>query len=138
MRIELMLKILERSDRSALSNARNVSSNDSINKSLLSKVLCPSLCSLSSTLNDLIISIISGSVRNYLTTRADVQNPPDLNISIPIDIGPNTQVESNLVGVNYVLGETSDLALSQIKVSNIYHVISYDSIFDVILALSLI
>jgi hypothetical protein len=43
-------------------------------------------------------------VRTYLTTKADIYNPPDLNISIPIDICPNNQIEASLIGVNYVLG----------------------------------
>ncbi|XP_054159859.1 uncharacterized protein LOC128958068 [Oppia nitens] len=56
-----------------------------------------------STLNDLLISTISGSIRAYLTTGARILNPPDLNISMPIDICPNNHTESSLVGVNYVL-----------------------------------
>lgn len=56
-----------------------------------------------SSLNDVMLSAISGSVRNYLTTKANIINPPDINVSIPIDIRSSNQYDANLVGVNYVL-----------------------------------
>ncbi|KAH7640567.1 hypothetical protein HUG17_8036 [Dermatophagoides farinae] len=56
-----------------------------------------------STLNDVLLACIAGSIRSYLTTKTNIINPPDLTISIPVDIKPQTPIEASLTGVNYVL-----------------------------------
>nr|XP_027202092.1 uncharacterized protein LOC113796046 [Dermatophagoides pteronyssinus] len=56
-----------------------------------------------STLNDVLLACIAGSIRSYLTTKTNIINPPDLTVSIPVDIKPQTPIESSLTGVNYVL-----------------------------------
>ncbi|KAI2796422.1 hypothetical protein BLOT_015366 [Blomia tropicalis] len=56
-----------------------------------------------STLNDVLLSTIAGSIRAYLTTKTTITNPPDLTASIPIDIKPSSPMECSLLGVNYVL-----------------------------------
>ncbi|KAH9397976.1 hypothetical protein TYRP_019349 [Tyrophagus putrescentiae] len=56
-----------------------------------------------SSLNDVLLSSVAGTLRAYLTTKTCIKNPPDLTVSIPIDIRPTNPIESSLVGVNYVL-----------------------------------
>ena len=58
---------------------------------------------IDSTLNDVLLACIAGSIRSYLTTKTNIINPPDLTVSIPVDIKPQTPIESSLTGVNYVL-----------------------------------
>lgn len=55
-----------------------------------------------SSLNDVIVSALSGAMRTYLTSKSNVFNPPNLNISIPIDIRPTNNYDPT-VGVNFVL-----------------------------------
>ena len=45
----------------------------------------------------------SGSIRDYLVHKSGIENPPDLTISIPVDIRGINESDSENAGVNYVL-----------------------------------
>ncbi|RWS27944.1 putative diacylglycerol O-acyltransferase-like protein, partial [Leptotrombidium deliense] len=56
-----------------------------------------------SCLNDVILSAISGSIRKYLIAKCEIANPPDLGVSIPVDIQNINEYDSHEIGVNYVM-----------------------------------
>ncbi|XP_015791926.1 uncharacterized protein LOC107368589 [Tetranychus urticae] len=55
-----------------------------------------------SCLNDVILAAVTGSVRRYMVAR-NITNPPDIGISLPVDIRGINDAESDIVRVNYVV-----------------------------------
>ncbi|RWS10915.1 putative diacylglycerol O-acyltransferase-like protein [Dinothrombium tinctorium] len=56
-----------------------------------------------SCLNDVILAAIAGSIRQYLVSKCMVTNPPDLSMSIPVDIRNINEYDSDEIGVDYVM-----------------------------------
>ncbi|KAI1286865.1 hypothetical protein HDE_10461 [Halotydeus destructor] len=55
-----------------------------------------------SCLNDIIMAALSGAVRDYMVSTG-ITNPPDINVSIPVDIRSLNESDTENVSVNYVL-----------------------------------